>query len=577
MTWSRAERDRRTLGDWSLERRDDEIADLRWRGRSVLRSIRAVVRDRDWNTVPLVVDSVTVHESGLELSVHSGEPAPFSGIVRVAVDDAELVVTMDLRAARDVDTNRTGLVVLHPPQVAGRSLEAQHPDGSRAQTAFPERISAQQPVRDITALAWDGDGVRLDLRFAGDVFEMEDQRNWTDASYKTYSRPLALPFPYAVGAGQRVVQSVRIRATETETGDVPSEQTATISLHPGGPFPAIGVAASSAPDPAPAVDPVGSVLLVEADLAGLDWRAALARAASVGLPLDVRLILDPVAPDKVSDAVAALRGENVVRMSAFHRDGDARHVSDVESIGLLRAALDAKGVRVPVVGGSRSHFTELNRELHRLPHDLDGISVTVTPLFHSVDTEQLVESLAIQRLVAEETVQRAAGKPVHIGPLTLRPRFNDVAAVPQPLSPHADLRDGYGPEFTGVDDARQSAPELAAWTIASAAAFAVPGVASLVWFEEWGPRGIRDTDGTALPVADALRQLADLSARDGAEMLTGPSPDGLVWAIGCRVGDRDDILIANVADRDRSVEVVTSRGSETVCLAPASITRTRLG
>ena len=28
------------------------------------------------------------------------------------------------------------------------------------------------------------------------IFEMEDQRNWTDASYKTCVRPLALPWPY---------------------------------------------------------------------------------------------------------------------------------------------------------------------------------------------------------------------------------------------------------------------------------------------------------------------------------------------------------------------------------------------
>lgn len=29
--------------------------------------------------------------------------------------------------------------------------------------------------------------------FEGDVFEMEDQRNWTDASYKTYCTPWGCP------------------------------------------------------------------------------------------------------------------------------------------------------------------------------------------------------------------------------------------------------------------------------------------------------------------------------------------------------------------------------------------------
>ena len=36
----------------------------------------------------------------------------------------------------------------------------------------------------------------------GDTFEMEDQRNWSDASYKTYVRPLALPWPYVLPAGK---------------------------------------------------------------------------------------------------------------------------------------------------------------------------------------------------------------------------------------------------------------------------------------------------------------------------------------------------------------------------------------
>ena len=571
MTWRRQERDQRTLGAWSFERRDDEIADLRFGGRRVLRSIRPVVRDGDWNTIPLVVDAVTGGEAAIELAVRS---EVFSGTLRLALDGDDLLVTLDLVAARDVDTNRTGLIVLHPPQLAGHDLAVGHPDGTSETTRLAPEISAHQPVFDIASLGWTDDDVQVHVEFAGDVFEMEDQRNWTDASFKTYSRPLSLPFPYRVAAGEHVVQSLRITAVPAEADAAPDVSAETvIALHPAGRFPSIGVAASSAPAPAPAVEPLGSTLLVEADLAGVDWRAALERAASAGLPLDVRLVLDPDAPEKVAEAVAALDGVEVIRASAFHQVSDARHVTDDESIALLRRALADRGRSVPVIGGSRSHFTELNRELHRLPADLDGLAVTVTPLFHSIDTEQIVESVAMQRLVAAETVARAAGLPVHIGPITLRPRFNDVAAAPQPLSPHADLRDGYGPQFTGVDDVRQSAPELASWTIASAAALAVPGVASIVWFEEWGPRGIHDADGTPLPVADALRQLAALAAIDDAVLLSGPSPDGLVWAIGARSGSHDDVLLANIDEHPRTATLITSAGRSTVSLAADSVTR----
>ena len=36
---------------------------------------------------------------------------------------------------------------------------------------------------------------------------MEDQRNWTDASFKTYSTPLSEPIPVTVKAGTRISQA----------------------------------------------------------------------------------------------------------------------------------------------------------------------------------------------------------------------------------------------------------------------------------------------------------------------------------------------------------------------------------
>ena len=44
----------------------------------------------------------------------------------------------------------------------------------------------------------------------GDAFETEDHRNWTDASFKTYVRPLALPWPYVLPKGKPVTQSVTL-------------------------------------------------------------------------------------------------------------------------------------------------------------------------------------------------------------------------------------------------------------------------------------------------------------------------------------------------------------------------------
>lgn len=50
-------------------------------------------------------------------------------------------------------------------------------------------------MSDIAGLAHQVRGVTVGIDFSGETFEMEDQRNWTDASFKTYCRPLARPAP----------------------------------------------------------------------------------------------------------------------------------------------------------------------------------------------------------------------------------------------------------------------------------------------------------------------------------------------------------------------------------------------
>src|SRR5690606_4362982 len=119
-------------------------------------------------------------------------------------------------------------------------------------------------------------------------------------------------------------------------------------------FPEIGLAAASAPDPAPAIPRMGAVVLVELDLASRNWQASLDRAAAAGQPLDVRFTLPPAGPgsaDPLHSAVAALAGRDAVRVAAFQQAGVAQHVSDREAVDRLRAALAAVGADIPVIGG----------------------------------------------------------------------------------------------------------------------------------------------------------------------------------------------------------------------------------
>ncbi|GMM95994.1 hypothetical protein [Microbacterium luteum] len=540
-----------TSGRWSAELRGDEIADLAVDGAVVLRSVRAVVRDRDWDTAALTVDEVIEREGGLTIRVHTRElGADLTGQVRVDAAGDTVTVALDLRAAADFETNRTGLVVLHPATLAGAAMRIDHTDGSSEASAFPVRISPHQPAFDIAGLSWEGRGGDVALRFHGDVFEMEDQRNWTDASFKTYSRPLSLPFPYRLAEGETVSQAVTVSVT-SGPGESARPDRDVVMLGDPVRMPLLAVSASTAPDPAPQLPAIPwAASLVELDLASPTWRAALDRAAASDRPLDVRFILADAEPLLIEAAAGELAGLDLARVTAFWPTGDARLVSDTAAVALVRAALRDAGITAFLAGGVRSHFTELNREQHRLPEGLDGIVFSSTPLFHSLSTAQLTEAVAMQRLVAEQTVEIAGGGAVHIGPISLRPHVNDVATTPPPMSAHGDLRDGYGPALLDAADPRMDAPELAAWTLASAAAFTAPGVATLAYFEEWGPRGVFRADGSSRPVTEAIEMLAALQGRVVA---TGGTADGLVWAI--RDVEAGEVVVANLDAADRVVRV----------------------
>jgi hypothetical protein len=117
--------------------------------------------------------------------------------------DGTIDYVLDGVAGRSFLKNRIGFCVLHPMELAGREAMVETPEG-RLVSTFPDLISPDQPFLDMVSLrhgVGDGADARVTIRFEGDLFETEDQRNWTDASYKTYSTPLRLPYPVRVEAG----------------------------------------------------------------------------------------------------------------------------------------------------------------------------------------------------------------------------------------------------------------------------------------------------------------------------------------------------------------------------------------
>lgn len=209
-----------SIGAWWFTLRGAELADLTYDGEPVLRAIRFVTRDHDWRTADDTVLARTQPSgtgTGGRLRIEASSRYDGTEVLRyvleVTVDGPTLHVDAVATTTAPFRRNRIGLVVLHPPALAGVPFTARHPSGSVTGSAFPTWIAPHQPATDLSGLDWSTGRVALTLDLAGDVFETEDQRNWTDASFKTYSTPLSEPFPVALDAGSVVHQSLTLRAT----------------------------------------------------------------------------------------------------------------------------------------------------------------------------------------------------------------------------------------------------------------------------------------------------------------------------------------------------------------------------
>ena len=584
-------------GRWSLQVRGDEVADLRFDGVLLLRAVRPVVRDADWNTVPVRVVGPTTggpstgsghEEVGPSTGSGHEEVGPstgsggggsgsgredgtvlrrtlrfedagvhYAGELTVTLDDGSLVVDFAGEARSAFRRNRVGLVVLHPAADAGTPVRVRHSDGEVEDGRWPVAISPHQPFVDVVGFGWTRDGVTARLDLEGDVFETEDQRNWTDASFKTYSTPLARPFPVPLAVGDRVHQAVRLEVSGrgTRPAAAPGPDVVRVGGGTAGTVPPLGLGAALHPPPTePLAVPGFDAVLVELTGPDAGWPELLAeagrQATALAAGLDVRLITDD--PEVVRRTVRALTGHPVLRLAALDTAG---HLSTAPLWAALRDEAQQQGSTATLLGGTRAHFTELNRRQADLPADAPALTFSLTPQMHASEVPHVVDSLTTQRTVVENAVRIAAGRPLHVGPVTLARRFNAVATGER-ADPATDAAEAVDPLL--------DTPLAAGWTLASVAALAVPGVASLSYLETVGPRGLVHEDGRPRPVAAVLTRLAALRGRPLREVAV---PDGLA-ALAVDEAAGPVVLLANLTAGRREVEVRAAGGSSTAVALP---------
>lgn len=460
----------------------------------IVRMICFAVRDRNWGTVPsrVVQEKLEQKAGGFEvqLTVESvQQEIDFSTRIFITGGQNRISFAVSGMANSSFLKNRIGICVLHPlRECAGKTAKVVHPDNSSETFRFPEYISPEQPVKGIRELEWDPrPEIHARLCFDGDIFEMEDQRNWTDASFKTYCTPLSLPFPVPVEKGETLQQSVVLTAEIKGKSGAKPVKHILLEWDESRPLrlPEIGLGVSGRDEmmqeEEAEVFSCISVNRLRADirLTAPAWsdelKKAMHESVLLGKPLFVCLYLDDDFNDQLQAFINAIRAARLQAVMPVNR-----HHLPHARFREIAAALRGTFLDIQVGTGVNAYFAELNRNRPDM-EDADFICFAASPQVHAFDELSLVENqegLAAAVRSAQKLFPRL---PVWISPLTLKQRFSVVATAEEP-----DMPGQLPPQV----DVRQSSIFAASWTLGAISRLARAGAAAVDLFETTGWRGI---------------------------------------------------------------------------------------
>jgi D-apionolactonase len=546
----------------------------------LVRRVYLAVRDVNWNTIADSERQIDVQESadGFVATCrlrHKRGPIDFEWNGRIeGQSDGTVVFELDGVCHGAFDYAKIGLCVHHPSREdQGRPYRADTPGGPIEGT-LPAEIGPQiylpaerydlplfDPYSSLEILLARGMTVRFD--FEGDLFEIEDQRNWTDASYKTASTPAYLGYLHHAEPGTRIFQRITMRCTPVPARPASraAEPVLTLGCPTGRRLPPIGFGLPSDGQPHSPIE-LAHVRKLAPDHLRADVRlgdeaalaAALAACQAAGSPLELALFVPSGGEAGLPALGSALAGSGVaVARVLLFRDGAA--TTDAALVVAARAQLAPQLPGVPLLGGTNVYFCDVNRDRPDM-RELDGLVYSVNPQIHAFDERSLAEALDGQADTVLSALSVFGGLPVSISPITLRPRFNAVAV--------ADDIAAAEPELPWEVDPRQMSQFCAAWALGSVKALAEAGAATLTYFETAGWRGLFERDGgspmpslypsqpgMAFPV---LGTFSALRALAGAEILWLDSSHPLdVVGLALRAEHGPRVLLANLSHSARTV------------------------
>ncbi len=589
-----------------------------------------VLRDADWGTPEATLGDLQVQEHAggatFDMQVQGRFELGLAFSLRASGRaDGSLHFEVQAVAERDVMVNRLGLCLQHPLSACGARVQVRHVDGRSSVSTFPTLIPPWPPFMGVRALRHEwASGCWADAELLGDSFELEDERNNGDASFKTYSRSNMAPRPYCWSAGSVLRQSALLRvegpaldppapsartprlqphasasasasastSTSASTSASKSKFTAaeqpstalTLSVGPSaGALPAFGVEITAADADVPALHQVLRELqpahlhLAWQPGQAVNWSgvALMLAAAGAVLRLDVQLTEPGVLPllrqaldaAGITPEAVAVFPSTPVHVAAA-RAAFAGDRSQSRSPSLIHTNTHTHPVANTLIGGGTPHFFVQLSRLDELG-DVDFASFTTSALVHGAHDDDVMQGLASLPAMVATWRARHPALPLRMGP-------NGIAARASPLGAQP-ASDGTRRLALAAVDPRSRAQFGAAWALGHAAALAGTGVQAVTLLALTGASGLVAVRGGHLvrhPAFDVLQALG--RPADGLQCSVSDAQRVAALAFS-RQGHRQghpQVLLANLTPEPQSVRLAGEPAAQ-IRLGPYEVRRQR--
>jgi hypothetical protein len=564
-------------GPLSLIFQNGDLRYIKLGNQEIIRRIYGAVRDQNWGTVPAEITNISleVRQNFFQITYeasHQQADVDFTWQASLSGDEkGTITFIMDGVTHSTFQSNRIGFCVLHPAELCrGMPCEIEKIDGTKEKGVFPEWISPTPPFTDMRSISHEvAPDVIAEVHLRGDVFEMEDQRNYADSSYKIYSRPISEPLPFQVEKGAHIRQEVVLRLK----GTFPSQP---LSVEDKTPTFSIGA------DPLHSLPSIGlrfqmesqglwdaqitelhhlhlSHLRIDLLLSQKNFEEAFKETCRVSealaIPLEIAIFLSDNAEHELQ-ALAPLLEQyqpQVCRWIVFHVD---QLVTSLELIGSARNALSPYTPNALFGGGTNYTFAQVNMERPSV-QSWDFLSFPVSPQIHMTDNGALVENLPGMRYCVESARQLVGDLPLMATPVSLKPHFT--------VPPSAWMNEIQPNDIPLDVDPRQMSLFGAGWTMGSLKHLAEAGVTSTTCFATTGLRGIMaspsksnekdiiDTGPSVYPMYHVFADVGEFA--DGKVIPTLSSDPHIVEGLAICEGNRLCVLVANLTCEAQDVNI----------------------